>query len=206
MGVEVSDVAVVGTGIIGSTLTRAWRSAQRDVVIGARDPKRRELQELAGETGAHIDGLAAAVARAPVIVLAIPGPAVPDLAATFGAALEGKIVIDASNDVGGATLNGFAAITAAARTVHYFRAFNTVGWENFANPRYGSTVADLFYTGPSGVPQDVVERLIDDVGLRPVYVGDNDQIAIVDGLTKLWFALAFNQGRGRGIAFKLLER
>jgi predicted dinucleotide-binding enzyme len=150
--------------------------------------------------------LRAAVAGAPVVVLAIPGSAVRDLASNLGVGLDGKIVIDASNDVAGASLNGYAAITAAAATAFYFRAFNTVGWENFANPRYGVINADLFYTGPSGVQRDAVEQLIDDVGLRPVYVGDNDQIAIVDGLTKLWFALAFNQGRGRGIAFKLLER
>jgi hypothetical protein len=32
--------------------------------------------------------------------------------------------------------------------------------------------------------------LLEDVGLRPVFVGSDDAIAVVDGVTRLWFALA----------------
>jgi hypothetical protein len=42
------------------------------------------------------------------------------------------------------------------------------------------------------------------VGLRPVYVGE-DQEAIIDALFRLWIALAVNQGRGRRLALRLLE-
>ena len=45
---------------------------------------------------------------------------------------------------------------------------------------------------------------VQDVGLRPVYVGE-DQERIVDGLFQLWIALAITQGRGRRLAFRLLE-
>jgi predicted dinucleotide-binding enzyme len=51
----------------------------------------------------------------------------------------------------------------------------------------------------------VVEALIRQVGLRPVWVGDNDRIQVVDALGALWVTLAFRQGLGRRIAFKLLE-
>jgi predicted dinucleotide-binding enzyme len=49
-----------------------------------------------------------------------------------------------------------------------------------------------------------VESLIADVGLRPIYIGDLEQVAVVDNLTRLWFALAFGQGYGRRLAFKML--
>ena len=37
-----------------------------------------------------------------------------------------------------------------------------------------------------------------------IYLGA-DQEALVDGMFQVWVALAFNQGRGRRLAFKLLE-
>ena len=64
---------------------------------------------------------------------------------------------------------------------------------------------DLFYCGDSGEGQRQVDQLIADIGLRPIYVGGRDQVDVIDGLTRLWFALAFNQGYGRRLAFKLLQ-
>jgi hypothetical protein len=48
------------------------------------------------------------------------------------------------------------------------------------------------------------EEVIEGVGLRPVYGGE-DQEALVDALFQLWIALAIKQGRGRRLAFGLLE-
>jgi hypothetical protein len=50
----------------------------------------------------------------------------------------------------------------------------------------------------------VVEAVISGVGLRPVFVGE-DQEDLVDGLFRLWVAVAMKQGRGRRVAWKLLE-
>ncbi len=49
-----------------------------------------------------------------------------------------------------------------------------------------------------------MEGLISGVGLRPVRVGGLDQLGLVDMLAGLWFALAFGQGHGRRLAFKVL--
>jgi predicted dinucleotide-binding enzyme len=46
--------------------------------------------------------------------------------------------------------------------------------------------------------------LIANVGLNPIYVGDLPQAPLVDSLGLLWGALAFGQGRGRRLAFKIL--
>jgi 8-hydroxy-5-deazaflavin:NADPH oxidoreductase len=48
--------------------------------------------------------------------------------------------------------------------------------------------------------------LIADVGLRPVWLRDNDQIGTVDALLALWFTLAVQRGKGRHLAFKMLTR
>ena len=83
------------------------------------------------------------------------------------------------------------------------RAFNTLGWENFADPTFDGVQADLSCAGPEA-DRAVTERLIGDVGLRPVRLGDADQVGLVNSVATLWFALALQQGMGRHLAFKVL--
>jgi 8-hydroxy-5-deazaflavin:NADPH oxidoreductase len=78
------------------------------------------------------------------------------------------------------------------------------GWENFANPEFPSGErADLFYAGPDGPSREKVGTLVSDVGLRPVWVGGPEHVETVDGMTRLWFAVARRQ-RGRHTAFRTL--
>jgi hypothetical protein len=88
-------------------------------------------------------------------------------------------------------------------TVRYARAFNTLGGENFASPVFSDGRADMFFSAPEG-DRLPVEEINEGVGLRPVYVGE-DQETIIDALFELWIALALKQGRGRRLAFRLLE-
>jgi len=83
-------------------------------------------------------------------------------------------------------------------------SFNTLGWENFAEPEIAGTQIDLFFcSAPSA--RLAAERLISDVGMRPVYIGDIDTVATLDSMTRLWFALAIDQGYGRRTAFRMLS-
>jgi 8-hydroxy-5-deazaflavin:NADPH oxidoreductase len=132
----------------------------------------------------------------------VPGGAVPDLLAEHGAALDGRVVIDATNDVGGERLHHAEAYGAHAPGARFVRAFNTLGWEMFAEPQIAGETADLFWCGPDDAG---VEGLVGDVGLRPVRVGDIDAIDVVDGAGRLWLTLVFRQGRPRRLAFRMLE-
>jgi predicted dinucleotide-binding enzyme len=88
-------------------------------------------------------------------------------------------------------------------TVRYARAFNTLGGENMADPVFDGERADMFFSAPVG-DRATIETVIEGVGLRPIYVGE-DQEAIIDALFQLWIALAMKQGRGRRLALRLLE-
>jgi predicted dinucleotide-binding enzyme len=79
-----------------------------------------------------------------------------------------------------------------------------LGWENFAEPVIDGQQVDLFYCGDDGPAQPIVHDLIADIGLRPVYIGDVQLAGAIDGLTRLWFALALQQGYGRHLGFKML--
>ena len=111
-------------------------------------------------------------------------------------------MIDATNDVGGERLNHADAYAESAPGARFVRAFNTLGFEMFADPSIGGEVADLFWCGPEDAG---VEQLIADVGLRPVRVGDIDAIDVVDGVARLWLTLVFRQGHPRRTALRLLS-
>ena len=146
-------IAVIGRGNVGLTLGGKWAAAGHDVVYGVR---------AAGEPGTA--AIADAVGAAEVVVLAIPGAAAKELVASLAGALAGKVVIDATNDVqGSGKLNALVELAEGARPV---RAFNTLGWENFADPVFDGVTADLFYAAEAGEAQEVAERLIGDIGLR----------------------------------------
>lgn len=203
----VIPIAVLGAGNIGGTLGRKWVAAGHQVTFGVTDPASQRAETLRGEVGqeATITDVEQALEGAEVAVLAIPGRAVDELIQSHAGRLDGKIIIDAANRMGGGgPMNSVAALSMSAPTAQIFRAFNSLGWENFADPVFDGVQADLFFAGPDGASREAVERLIGDVGLRPVYVGGPDQVGTVDAVASLWFALALGQKKGRRLAFKML--
>jgi predicted dinucleotide-binding enzyme len=194
-------IAVAGTGNVGGTLGRALARAGHPVVFASRDGA---AHDVAGDTSARVTDLAGAFAEAEIVVLAVPAVAVAGLVQQHADALAGKLIIDATNDISGpGPANSHAAITATVPTARYARAFNSLGFENLAQPRFGSTVADFFFS-TSEQDRPLVETLIAAVGGRPVFVGEGRQ-DVIDGILPLWFALAIGQGRGRHLAFRVLD-
>lgn len=197
-------IAIIGAGNIGQTLGRKWSAADHSVQYGVRAPADAKFDALRAEVGATaVVDVAAAIDAAEVVVLAVPGAAVADVAAEHGEGLAGKVVLDTTNNLRGATLHNVDILAARAPGAIQVRAFSTLGWENFAEPAIDGVQIDLFYCGDPAA-RELAEQLIADSGLRPVYVGGLDAAATVDGVARLWFALAFGQGRGRRLAFKLL--
>jgi predicted dinucleotide-binding enzyme len=200
-------IGVIGAGNIGGTIGKKWAEQGHEVVFGLRNPnapKYRQLLETI-EGRARAAAIAEAVEQAEVILFAIPSNTVEDTSAALGSKLDGKIIIDATNKMGQPVVNSLATLQKHAPQARLFRAFNYLGWENFANPIIGGMQADLFYCGNAGEAQPIVEKLISDVGIRPVYVGDLDQAPAVDALLELWVTLAVRQGKGRHLAFKMLK-
>jgi hypothetical protein len=117
--------------------------------------------------------------------------------------------VDAANRIGARlgdqnVMNSATAFAQHAPTATVFRAFNSLGWENFAEPAIGEVQADLLYCGPEGDGREAVERVIAAVGLRPIYVGGPEALPLIDALGGLWGALAFGRGMGRRLFFKVV--
>jgi predicted dinucleotide-binding enzyme len=204
--VQQMKIAVIGAGHIGGTLATKWAQTGHEVRLGVRDVHSSKSQSALQAGGdIAVQSIAAAVSYGESILLAVPGNAVEAIVNDHAKAFGNKVVIDATNQVGAAEMSAVPSITRQAPHARVFRAFNALGWENFAEPVIGGVQADLFYCGADDrQAREAVEKLIENVGLRPVYVGGLDQLQVVDNLTRLWFALAHGRNMGRHLAFKLL--
>ena len=191
------EIAVIGTGFIGGILGNALSRSGHAVTFGSRHP---DSHDVAADTKAKVVSVAEALALADVVVLALPGAAVTELATNYRSALEDKLVIDATNRMGEPVSNSRSSLPAGIR---YARVFNTLGGENMADPMFEGGPADMFFSAPEN-DRSAVETVVEGVGLRPVYVGE-DQEDLIDCLFRLWIALAIKQGRGRRLAFRMLE-
>jgi hypothetical protein len=187
-------IAVIGKGNIGGSLGTRWRAAGHDVVYGARDGSGE------GPGGAPVRGIGDALKDADVVVLAVPGQVVPDVVTEHGAALAGKTVIDAVNRIGAPEFDSRAIIADAAPQARYVRAFNSLGWENFADPMPGTNM--FFAADPDA--RATAEELIRAVGLEPAFLGDANATTTVDGLLPLWFALVQQNGGNRRVALRII--
>jgi 8-hydroxy-5-deazaflavin:NADPH oxidoreductase len=194
-------IAVIGTSNIGGTIGRACARAGHSVVFGSR---KLGSDEAAGDSGATVADVGGALVGAEVVVLALPGSAVAEFVQEHAGSIRGTLVVDAANNFGGdGPANSYEAIVAAVPDARYARAFNSLGFENLADPNFGDTTADMFFSAGEA-DRGTVEALIEAVGLRPIYTGEGTH-DVVDGVGGLWFALAIGQKRGRHLAFKVLE-
>ena len=191
------NVTIIGTGFIGGILGRALATSGHSVTFGSRHP---DSDDVAAGSTADVASISDALEAGDVVILALPGSAVSQLATSYGAALNGKLVIDATNRMGEPVSNSRASLPSGVR---YARAFNTLGGENVAEPIFEGGPADMFFSAPEG-DRSVVETVIEGVGLHPVYVGEDEE-ELIDCLFRLWIALAIKQGRGRRLAFRILE-
>lgn len=199
-------ITVIGAGNIGGTLGRKWAAAGHQVVFGVREPQAAKVQALLTQAGANASASTPrdAIEAADIVVFAIPAGSMASLIADLGEALNGKTLIDTTNMIGQTPMHSLPQLHAVAPDSPLFRAFSNLGWENFNKPAIDGVQVDLFYCGDAGPAQAIVDSLIADVGLRPIYVGGNDQADLIDALTRLWFITAMQQGRGRHLAFKML--
>jgi 8-hydroxy-5-deazaflavin:NADPH oxidoreductase len=131
-------ITVLGAGNIGGTLGRKWARAGHAVTFGVSDPNGTKAQAVRADLGdaARIGTAADALAAGDVVLLAVPGRAMDETIRANNAQLDGKIVIDAANRMGEAAVNSLATLRAETPNAKTYRAFNTLGWENFAYPSF----------------------------------------------------------------------
>ena len=167
-------IAVLGAGRVGGALAATWREAGHDVTVSTRDTVR--------ETAEGGD----------VVVLAVPATAAQDVLSAAGS-LDGKVLVDATNNLGGGPDGkAIAGLATGARVV---KAFNTV-FATFMHDTPPSRPASLVLCGDDGDAKSLVAGLMRDAGFEPVDVGGSEHTPEVEAFARLVIGLAYRQGRG----------
>jgi predicted dinucleotide-binding enzyme len=170
-------IGIVGAGRIGGNAGRLFARAGHEVMFSfSRDPEK--LEELAREAGGTTGTTREAVEFGEVVMLSVPWTLVEDVVAQVGP-LDGKIVIDTTNQYGRGGLEDLGERTAAQLNAermpgaHYVKSFNTLtsGFQAEAAERSGDERAVLFLCGDDAEAKATVSGLIEDAGFVPVDVG-----------------------------------
>jgi predicted dinucleotide-binding enzyme len=199
-------IAILGAGNIGGTLGGKWLAAGHEIQFGVRDAtSQKTLSALEQAKGAQAVRVDESIAFAEVVLFSIPWATVPEVASANADKLEGKIILDATNNFTGPVINNLSALKSAAPNSKIYRAFNSLGWEVFAQPILNGQQADMFYSGADGETRAQVHQLIKEIGVNPIWVGDNDRIQIVDDMGALWVTMVFQRGWSRKFAFKTIS-
>jgi 8-hydroxy-5-deazaflavin:NADPH oxidoreductase len=170
-------IGIIGAGRIGANAARLFAKAGHEVLVSfSRDADR--LGALAAETGGRTGTPREAVEFGEVVLFSVPWLLVDDVLAQAGA-LDGKIVIDTTNQFGREGWENLGLRTAAevnaARMpgARYTKAFNTLtsGFQAEAAGRTGPDRVVMFLCGDDEQAKGVVAGLIDDAGFTPVDMG-----------------------------------
>jgi 8-hydroxy-5-deazaflavin:NADPH oxidoreductase len=194
-------IAILGAGSVGGGLGAALASVGHSVVFGVREPGSDKCRvALAGARGSSAASPATAVADADVIVFALRWDAVPETIAELPS-LEGKVIIDAMNRLGGdaarSTSDDLAELLHGARIV---KAFNTIGFENFTTAHDRAVPATMFVAGDDPDAKRVALDLAAELGFRPEDAGPLANAKALEYMVKVWLALTQHHGRTIGFA------
>ncbi|UCC19913.1 MAG: F420-dependent NADP oxidoreductase, partial [Promethearchaeota archaeon] len=86
------------------------------------------------------------------------------------------------------------------------KAVHTIGVESLDKIQFGSIQASLFICGDDLDAKSKTKQLGIDLGFEVIDAGPLKNARLIEPLAMLWIELAYNQGMGTDIAFKLLRR
>jgi 8-hydroxy-5-deazaflavin:NADPH oxidoreductase len=181
-------IAVIGPGRIGGNAARLLARAGHEVTLAfSRDEAR--LSALAEEIGARAATPREAAADAEVVILSVPWRLVGEALEQTGP-LDGKVIVDTTNQFGAGGLEELPEGTTAAQLnqrrmpgARLVKSFNTLTSAFQASEAHRSDPEQrvvLFLAGDDEQAKEAVSGLIRDAGFAPADVGGLADAAVME--------------------------
>ena len=199
------QIAILGTGAVGPALGKAFSAAGHQVTVGTRDPE----QTRARDEWAEIDLPLAAYGDldAEVFINATNGRGSLSALQAVGDALNGKVVIDASNALDFS--QGFPPSLFVSNTdslaerlqrelpeTRLVKMFNTMANQVMINPRGLTDDSTIFVAGNDPAARETAASLAADLGWSDVFdLGDLTAARGLEMYLPLWVRIFAQLGR-----------
>lgn len=202
---QMTTIAIIGLGNMGKGLAKRL-AGKTELVLSSRDAAAATAFAATLPAGAIVLEQDAAIARADIVVLALPyGPA---LEVAANPALAGKVVIDISNPVKadfsglaiGHTTSAAEELQTAAPAAKIVKAFNTIFSTVFDLPASDTASVPVFLAGNDEAAVSAVAELVGLAGFAVEKTGGLDAARLLEPLGMLNIRFGYGLGHGTGIA------
>jgi predicted dinucleotide-binding enzyme len=208
-------VGVIGSATVGQTLAQGFKKHGYDVRIASRTPAK--LAEFTNTSGIAAGAFDDVARWAEIVVLAVKGHIAEDAVRTAGEVnLRGKLVIDATNPIAeappvdgviqyftGPNSSLLEQLQKAFPSIHFVKAFNSVGAARMVNPAFRSGPPTMFYCGNDAGAKKTVATILDQFGWEGLDLGTAIAARAIEPLAMLWCIPGFRQNTWTH-AFKVL--
>ena len=204
-----TQVGVLGSGEVGRRLAAGFTSRGHAVMIGTRDPDKRELREWLSGEGAGIEAatFAQTAAHGELLVLAVLGDAAEQAIADAGPAnFSGKVVIDAMNpldfsagfppklSIAGEDSLG-ERVQRALPDAKIVKAFNTIGNQYFVDPSLSEGLPTMLIAGNDEDAKRTVGDVLADFGWPdPIDIGGIEGSRELEAICIAWVKIGGRRG------------
>lgn len=197
-------IGILGSGSVGQRLASLFRAAGHDVLLGAR-----EASDAAGP--APRGSFAQVAAHGDVVIVAIPYLACEQVLPPLGAALAGKVVVDATNPLNadwsplllGEESSAGEQLARLLPDARIVKAFNTVFADSMVPDRLdrGGKQATAFVCGDHPDANRTIADLARQVGFAPVDAGPLRCARYLEAMAHLNIQIAVGMKGGTNAVF-----
>ncbi len=190
-------IAIIGKGNVGKSIASGLTRNGHEVKFGTTDPN--EPVNKAAQWGE-------------VIVLAVPHQNTVEAIKELGQFADKKVLIDVTNAIGPDMTYAAGCPNSASEEIQQMlpkakvvKAFNTVFAQNQSSGKVGDQQLTAFIAGDDDEAKKTVMQLTEEIGFDPVDCGPLKSARNLESLGILNINLAFSQGMGTNMGFKLVK-
>jgi 8-hydroxy-5-deazaflavin:NADPH oxidoreductase len=191
-------VAVLGSGVVGQTLSDGFLLHGYEVVRGTREPEKLADWKAKAGAKASVGTFGEAAKAGEIIVLAVKGAAAEEVVGlATPAALAGKTILDTTNPIAGPPQNGviryftgpneslMERLQGKAPDAHFVKCFSCVGSVLMVNPQLDSKPT-MFICGDNAEAKAEARVILDQFGWEIEDLGVAAAAGTIESLCILW--------------------
>jgi predicted dinucleotide-binding enzyme len=210
-------IGVLGSGIVGETLSNGFLAKGHEVMRGTREPAKLRAWLAGAGPKARVGTFAEAAGHAELVVLAVKGAAAVAAAESCAAQLAGKPVIDTTNPIAdGPPVRGVVPfftgpndslherLQAKVPAARFVKAFSCVGNTLMIDPKLPGGPPTMFLCGNDEAAKAQVGTLLAQLGWDREDLGGAEAARAIEPLCMLWCIPGFLRNDWNH-AFKLLR-